>query len=80
MVNKEKLKTTRTAAVVPTSKLKTLKEIANLKFDKDPMNKALAEAVDMNIPVYSDHIVSKSHLYFEQKTTVYGKLSKKNRN
>ena len=58
MVNKEKLKTTRTAAVVPTNKLKTLKKIANLKFDKDPMNAALTEAVDLwiekNIHILKD--------------------------
>lgn len=41
--------TTRTAATVFVNDLKIMKEIAQIKFDKDPMNSAWQEAVKLFI-------------------------------
>ncbi len=47
-------KTTRTAATVYKDDLKIMKEIAQIKFDKDPMNSAWQEAVKLFIEANKD--------------------------
>lgn len=47
-------KTTRTAATVYLSKLKTFKEIARIKYDKDPVNSAWQEAMELFIEKNND--------------------------
>lgn len=43
----------RTSASVKPEDLKTFRELANIKFDKDPMNNAWQEAVEMWIKANS---------------------------
>jgi|GEM_PF-6325815 RNase adaptor protein for sRNA GlmZ degradation len=45
---------TRTAATVFKDDLKVMKEIAQIKFDKDPMNSAWKEAVKLFIEANED--------------------------
>jgi hypothetical protein len=47
-------KTTRTAATVYKNDLKVMKEIAQIKFNKDPMNSAWQEAVKLFIEENKD--------------------------
>lgn len=47
-------KTTRTAATVFVEKLKTFKEIARIKYNKDPVNTAWQEAMDLFIEENKD--------------------------
>ncbi len=47
-------KTTRTAATVFVNDLKIMKEIAQIKFNKDPMNSAWQEAVKLFIEENKD--------------------------
>lgn len=46
----------RTSATVPTLKLQIFKAVAGLKFEKDPMNSAWEEAVDLFLDINKEYL------------------------